>query len=114
MLQYKSVLEKGKILDTILWILLALLVGLLYLLLKPQGATRGKSKAQKQDELLLAYKERMDRELSPYLKNETLLLEKKMALLKVFATELNNNIFFDKDESKALIQELVLYRIKKV
>lgn len=100
--------------DTILWVVLVLLMGVLYLLLKPQGGPRGKSKAQKQDELLGSYKDRMDRELCEYLEDEALLLEKKMALLKVFATELNNNIFFDKQESKALIQKLVLYEIKKV
>lgn len=93
-------------------IIIMILLGMLYLLFKPQGTP--KSKSIKQAEILDGYKDQMDKELVVYLSDDKLFLQKKMALLKVFATELNRNIFFDKDETKALIQKLVLYEIKKV
>lgn len=93
-------------------ILIIILLGMLYLLFKPKGTP--KSKPIKQAEILDGYKDKMDKELLVYLGDDKLFLQKKMALLKSFATELNRNIFFDVDETKALIQKLVLYEIKKV
>lgn len=86
------------------------MLGFLYLLLKPK--TRGKTKEEKHVEILLGYKNKLDVELSSYMSDEKLLLKKKTEFLKIIADELNRNIFFDVDETKSLIQELINYKIK--
>jgi len=98
--------------DTILSsIIIIIMLGMLYLLFKPKKAH--KTKEKKQDEIYLAYKARMDKELVAYINDEKLLAKEKIALLKVFTKELNRNIFFDVPETKALIQKLILHEIKK-
>lgn len=75
----------------------------MYLLFKPKSAP--KSKEQKQEELIASYKHKLDQELSPITDaNEK--KNRKIALLKSFAKELEFNLFFDEHEVKALIQEL--------
>lgn len=63
-----------------------------------------KTKAQKQEELYSSYKNIMQKELSNL--NQTEYKDKKIALLKSFAKELEFNIFFDKDETYELIRRL--------
>jgi hypothetical protein len=82
------------------------LLGFLFLLLKPK--IEPKSKEQKQEEIRISYKERLNSELSA-IENPNERQTKKIALLKVFAKELEFNLFFDKDEVKGLIQELASY-----
>ena len=89
---------------TILAILM--LLGVLFLVLKPKK--QPKSKAQKQEEIRQNFLQRLDAELSAtQTPNER--QTKKIALLKVFAKELEFNLFFDKEEVKTLIQELANY-----
>lgn len=83
-------------------IILALL-GFLLLLFKPKK--QAKSKEQKQEEICLSYKERLNTELLA-IENFDERQKKKIALLKVFAKELEFNLFFNECEVKALIQEL--------
>ena len=83
-----------------------ILLGFLFLLLKPKK--QPKSKEQKQEEIRQNFLQRLDAELS-VTQNHDERQTKKIALLKVFAKELEFNLFFDKDEVKVLIQELASY-----
>jgi hypothetical protein len=89
---------------TILAILI--LLGFLFLILKPKK--QPKSKEQKQEEIRISLLARLHTELSA-IENHDERQTKKIALLKVFAKELEFNLFFDKDEVKILIQELASY-----
>ncbi|ATB70474.1 hypothetical protein SJPD1_2378 [Sulfurospirillum diekertiae] len=92
----------------ILFTILAIftLLGFLFLLLKPK--IEPKSKEQKQEEIRQNFLVRLDAELSA-IQNPDERQTKKIALLKVFAKELEFNLFFDKNEVKMLIQELASY-----
>ena len=92
------------------YLILFICLGFLYLLFKP--SRKLKTKEQKQAEILAGYRQEMDSELTKYVDDKNLFLEKKTALLKVFAEELNRNLFFDEDEVRALIQKLANYKIK--
>jgi len=81
-------------------------LGFLYLLLKPHK--QPKTKAQKQEEIRLKYQQRLRKELSNINDTEER-TQKKTDLLKVFAKELEFNLFFDKDDVRVLIQELANY-----
>jgi len=83
----------------------------LYLFLKPKQKVAGKSKAQKQEEILQEYKQIMQKELSRFVDDKPLFKQRKTALLKRFANELNRNLFFDVDETRELIQKLIKYEI---
>lgn len=90
--------------DTLFNIIIVLImVGFLFLLFKPKGTP--KSKQQKQEEIIDGYKQTLDRELST-ITNADERKQRKVALLKTFAKELEFNLFFDEVEVKALIQEL--------
>ncbi|MDD4506455.1 MAG: hypothetical protein PHE60_08830 [Sulfurospirillaceae bacterium] len=82
------------------------LFGFLFLLFKPKK--QPKSKEQKQEEICLNYKERLNTELLA-IENFDERQKKKIALLKVFAKELEFNLFFDSEETKMLIQDLAKY-----
>jgi len=82
------------------------LLGFLFLILKPQK--KPKSKAQKQEEIRQNFLQRLDAELLATQNSDERQM-KKIALLKVFAKELEFNLFFDKEEVKVLIQELASY-----
>ena len=87
-------------------LLILILLGFLFLLLKPK--IEPKSKEQKQEEIRASYHQRLSAELSS-IENSDERQTKKIALLKAFAKELEFNLFFDKDEVKVLIQELASY-----
>jgi len=82
------------------------LLGFLFLLFKPKR--QQKSKQQKQEEIRQSYIERLNVELL-HIENQEERQQKKIALLKVFAKELEFNLFFDANEVKALIRELAGY-----
>ena len=82
------------------------LLGVLFLVLKPKKEP--KSKEQKQEELRQNFLQRLDAELSA-IENPDERLVKKIALLKVFAKELEFNLFFEKSDVQALMQKLVGY-----
>lgn len=93
-----------EVFGTILAILLLLF--LLFLLLKPR--TKPKSKEQKQEEIRLLYLQKLQTELQSIdIPQER--QKRKIALLKSFAKELECNLFFDREETQALIQELAAY-----
>lgn len=75
----------------------------IYLLLKPAKAI--KSKEEKQNEIAAGYKQKLLESLSGMAREEER-RERKTELLKLYAKELNRNLFFDENEVRALIQEL--------
>jgi (p)ppGpp synthase/HD superfamily hydrolase len=87
------------------------MLGFLYLLLKPKQKVEAKSKTQKQEEIYEEYKQIMDKELSRFVDDKPLFKQRKTALLKRFAQELNNNLFFDVEETRELINKLIKYEI---
>ena len=87
-------------------LLILILLGFLFLLLKPK--IEPKSKEQKQEEIRTSYHQKLSAELSA-IENSDERQTRKIALLKLFAKELEFNLFFDKDEVKMLIQELASY-----
>lgn len=87
-------------------LLILILLGFLILVLKPKKEP--KSKEQKQEEIHQSFLQRLNAELSG-IENPNERQMKKIALLKVFAKELEFNLFFDKEEVKTLIQELANY-----
>lgn len=87
-------------------LVILLLLWFLILLLKPKKEP--KSKEQKQEEIRLQYQIRLKTELSGIDSHDER-QNRKIALLKVFAKELEFNLFFDKEEVKVLIQELASY-----
>ncbi len=78
-------------------------LGFIYLFFKP--AKKTKSKKQKQAEIFELYEKQMRAELDG-LSGENL-KNRKMMVLKKIADELNRNLFFDKDETKTVIQRLI-------
>ena len=82
------------------------LFGFLFLLFNPKK--EAKSKEQKQEEIYLNYKERLNTELLA-IENFDERQKKKIALLKLFAKELEFNLFFDREEIQVLIKELASY-----
>ncbi len=87
------------------------MLGFLYLIFKSNLKSQPKSKEQKQGEIYEEYKRTMDSELSNYLNDKDTLVQKKTALLKVFAGELHRNMFFDEQETRELIQKLAKYEV---
>lgn len=85
---------------------MVILLFLLYRLLKPQ--TKPKSKEQKQEEIRLNYLQKLQAELEP-IKTPAERQKRKIELLKLFAKELEFNLFFDKEETQNLIKELASY-----
>ena len=83
-----------------------MLLFILFLILKPQ--TKPKSKEQKQEEIRLQYLQKLQSELGS-IENPEERQKRKITLLKVFAKELEFNLFFDKEETQNLIKELASY-----
>ena len=82
------------------------LLGFLFLLFKPKK--QPKSREYKQNEIRLSYQKKLSIELF-HIKNPDKRQQRKIALLKEFAKELEFNLFFDENEVKILIQELARY-----
>ena len=85
---------------------IAMLLFILFLILKPQ--TKPKSKEQKQEEIRSHYLQKLQSELDS-IENPEERQKRKIALLKLFAKELEFNLFFDKEEMQTLIKELAGY-----
>ena len=85
------------------YVVLSIAFGFLYLFFKPKRKV--KTKTQKQEEIFQRYKQEMSDELSGLSGEES--KKRKLELLKKFADELNRNIFFDKIETKKVIQKLI-------
>ena len=91
------------------YVIVLISLGFLYLFLKPTAGkkTAGKTKAQKQEEIFEEYKQIMDKELTRFVDDKPLFKQRKTALLKRFASELNRNVFFNVEDTKKLIQRLI-------
>ena len=89
-------------------IIVLIALGFLYLILKPKA--KPKSKKQKQVEIIESYERKLKSELSG-IEDRTLLVKKKIALLKNFSAELHRNLFFDEDEVRDIIEKLAKYEV---
>ena len=87
-------------------LIILILCGFLFLLFKPKK--EAKSKKQKQEEIRLHYLQKLQAELES-IDNTDERQKRKIALLKLFAKELEFNLFFDKEETQILIKELASY-----
>ncbi|WP_458699743.1 hypothetical protein ACKGJI_07875 [Sulfurospirillum sp. 1307] len=77
----------------------------LYLLIKPKSLRKEpKSKEQKQQEIISMYEQKLKEGLRDVSKDDY--IKTKTALLTKISKELHNNLFFDEDEVKQIIQEL--------
>lgn len=77
----------------------------LYLLIKPKSPIkRIKSKEEKQKEIIKAYENFLNDELTGLSGDEY--IQKKTTLLKKISKELHNNLFFDEDEVRSIVQNL--------
>lgn len=85
------------------YLLFLLLLLPFFWFLKPKR--RVKSKEQKRHELIISFEDRMEKELSN-IDDKDIYLQKKIALLKSFAKELEFSIFFDKEDIKELLTNL--------
>jgi dihydroorotase len=89
------------------YLIMLIIIGFLYLIFKPKQKVEHKSTLQKQDEIYEEYKAKMDIYLQEYKNNKELYEQKKIALLKSYANELNRNLFFDVEDTRKLIQRLI-------
>lgn len=85
---------------------IAMLLFILYSVLNPQR--KPKSKEQKQEEIRVQYLQKLQSELES-IDNPDERQKRKIVLLKLFAKELEFNLFFDKEEAQRLIKELAAY-----
>ncbi len=76
------------------------------LLLKRQKSVIKKSASQKKNEIFNLYKQEMNQIITKYESNSIELKEQKIILIKKVNKELNQNIFFTKDDIKRVIYEL--------
>ena len=92
-------------LSPIILVIFLLLSFLIFFLLKRTNKNH-KPSALKKNELIKKYEYEMLKLISMYEKDESLLKEKKVEFLKQASAQLHNNIFFDEQEAKAIIQKL--------
>ncbi|QKF81604.1 hypothetical protein [Halarcobacter ebronensis] len=86
-------------------VMFILLLGVILLLFKKSSINQ-KPSYLKKEEISKKYEYELLKLISTYEKDETLLKEKKLEFIKQANAELNNNIFFDESEIKALISRL--------
>lgn len=82
-----------------------ILVALVFLIFKRTSSNHKPSYLKKQ-ELTKKYEYEMLKIIAKYEKEPEVLKEKKIEFLKQASNELYNNIFFEDNEAKALIQKL--------
>ncbi len=92
--------------------LIGILVLVIVLTLKKGSSKVPKTKEEKCHEIIMEYKRRLDKELTPLRENYDAMLAKKSVLLREFSVELSHNIFFDNDEMREVIKELASYEVK--
>lgn len=92
------------------FILLAILVALfiVWLWIQNSGSTI-RSKEDKQAQIRDSYIKFLDEKLAPHKGDRARLMEEKTKILKRYSKELHRNLFFDEDETRALLQELAKY-----
>ena len=77
-----------------------------YFWFKPR--TQTKSRSQKKEEICEMYRQKLQTELET-IDNPDERQKRKIALLKLYAKELEFNLFFDKDDIQTLMRELAGY-----
>lgn len=82
-----------------------ILVALVFLIFKRSGSNY-RPTALKKEELIKKYEYEMMLIISKYEKDPEVLKVKKIEYLKKASNELYNNIFFEDNEAKALVQKL--------
>ncbi|MEA1918362.1 MAG: hypothetical protein U9N52_00870 [Campylobacterota bacterium] len=85
----------------------------LYRTLNHAETAEVKSASEKKREIIDAYKTELYNALLPLKGDAEALKKKKSSLLKKISNELARNIFFDHDEMREAIQELVHYDLEK-
>jgi hypothetical protein len=85
-----------------------ILIVLIFLLFKRTNA-KYKPSTLKRAELIKKYEYEMLQLIAKYEKDKDLLQEKKIEYLKNLSNELDNNIFFDENEVKSIIERLASY-----
>jgi hypothetical protein len=73
-----------------------------------------KSAGDKKREIIDNYKKQLKNALLPFQGDAEAIKRKKSELLKEISNELARNIFFDQDEMRIVIQELIQYDYKEV
>ena len=79
----------------------------IYIYLKKSKTVFVKPKAVKKDELIQSYRVELLEILEKYEDNKELQFQEKLKFLKRVNYELSMNIFFEKEEARELIQELL-------
>ena len=92
-----------------IFIVIFLILGFLIFFLLKRTNGKHKPSALKKHELIKQYEYEMLKLISEYEKDEVILKQKKIEFLKQASLELHNNIFFDDQEAKALIQKLASF-----
>ncbi len=83
---------------------IVLLLGVIFWIFNQTPTVEGKSKVQKQTEIIENYRKRLDEALEGLEGDER--NGKKSTLLREISAELSRNIFFDDDEMRAAIKAL--------
>ena len=96
----------------ILTIIIILVIVVVFFLVKryTSSNTQIKSKAIKKSEIIDDYKKQLRDMIVSCKEDENLILVKRKELLKQFNQELSLNIFFDKNEIRQTLNELVNYK----
>jgi hypothetical protein len=92
--------------DILTLLLIILIIIGIYLGFKATNKKNIKSEVVKKDELINAYKIEMHNTLEKYKNDKNTQTKEKIILLKRVNNELAMNIFFDKQESQKLLEEL--------
>lgn len=90
-----------------LTIILILLIALAIFLFINQNKKNIKAPAVKKEEIIEAYKFQMKEVIEKYNNDKVKQKEEKVKLLKKINYELSMNLFFDEEESKKIISELL-------
>lgn len=85
---------------------LFLVLIILVIFLFKRNNTRYKPSTLKKSELIKKYEYDMLKIISKYENDKEELKKQKMQFLKTASHELHNNIFFDEDEAKQIVQKL--------
>ncbi len=90
----------------VIYFLIFLIFSIFIFLFFKKNKKYHKSSAIKKEELIKSYEDNMLELINKYKNDKTKLQAKKIEYLKISSNELHNNIFFDANEAKSIIQKL--------
>ena len=96
--------------NTVVYSLIAIVALIFVIIVTLRGSSTKKvvnTKEEKRIEIIATYKLELQKALEPLENNKEAQITKKSSMLKKFSDELSRNIFFDKNEIKEIILELV-------